>query len=95
MILAPGKARVPGAIPASPVTRGFAALPIIVYAWFALRYVCAGRIPALHVVALFAMGFPALLALILTYLPEKDGGGRTRDLGTRDAASLLRTCASE
>jgi uncharacterized membrane protein len=49
------------------VGAGFAALPIIVYAVDALRYVTAGSILALHVVALFAMGLPALLALMQTY----------------------------
>jgi uncharacterized membrane protein len=54
------------------VTRDFAALPVIVYAAFGLRYVAsAEKIPALHVVALFAMGLPGLLALILTYLPRR------------------------
>jgi uncharacterized membrane protein len=46
------------------VTKVFEALPVIVYAFFAVRYVTPGRIPALQVVALFAMGMPALLALI-------------------------------
>ena len=60
--------------PQTDVTRGFATLPIVVYAWFGLRYVSAERIPALHVVALFAMGLPAMLALMLTYLPNNAAG---------------------
>jgi len=52
------------------VTLRFAALPIILYAWLGLRYIIAERIPALHVIALFAMGLPGLLALILTYVPD-------------------------
>lgn len=56
------------------VTRGFAALPIVVYASFGLRYIIAEKIPALHVVALFAMGLPGLLALILTCLPKRAAG---------------------
>jgi putative membrane protein len=55
------------------ITRGFAALPIIVYASFGLRYISAETIPALHVVALFAMGLPGLLALILTCMPRRVG----------------------
>jgi len=51
---------------------GFAALPVIVYAVDALRYVTAGSILALHVVALFAMGLPALVALMQRYLPRTD-----------------------
>ena len=38
--------------------RGFAALPVAVYALFALRYIVASRIPALGVIALLAMGTP-------------------------------------
>jgi uncharacterized membrane protein len=45
-------------------TPSFEALPVIVYAFFALRYVMAGSIPALQLVALFSMGLPALLALV-------------------------------
>lgn len=45
-------------------TPSFEALPVIVYAFFALRYVIAGSIPALQLVALFSMGLPALLALV-------------------------------
>ena len=58
---------------AAGIGTGFAALPIIVYAVDALRYVTAGSILALHVVALFAMGLPALLALMQTYLRGSAG----------------------
>jgi uncharacterized membrane protein len=58
------------------VTRGFAALPIIVYAAFGLRYISAEKIPALHVVAVFAMGLPGLLALMLTLLPRLESDTR-------------------
>ena len=57
----------------SGVGAGFAALPVIVYAVDALRYVTAGSILALHVVALFAMGLPALVALMQTYLARAVG----------------------
>jgi uncharacterized membrane protein len=57
--------------PDATISQVFAALPIIVYAEFALRYVTAGSIQALHVVALFAMGPPALLALIQVCLAKK------------------------
>jgi uncharacterized membrane protein len=57
--------------PDATISQVFAAQPIIVYAEFALRYVTAGSIQALHVVALFAMGLPALLALIEVCLAKK------------------------
>ncbi len=44
------------------VTRTFAALPVIVYAFFALRYVATNHFPALQVVAVFSMGVPALVS---------------------------------
>ena len=46
---------------ASPI---FRALPVIVYAFFAVRYMAANQIAALQLVALFSMGTPALIALI-------------------------------
>ena len=55
----------------SPVAPIFEALPVIVYAFFAVRYVAANRIHALQVVALFSMGLPALLALMRVGLHEK------------------------
>lgn len=50
----------------------FAALPVIVYAFFALRYVMANHFPALRMVALFSMGMPALLALIKLFLNRSE-----------------------
>jgi uncharacterized membrane protein len=44
--------------------RVFASLPVIVYAFFAVRYVAANRMPALQLVAIFSMGVPSLLALL-------------------------------
>lgn len=49
------------------VTRTFEALPIIVYAFFAAQYVVSNRIPALQVVALFAMCVPAFVALLRVF----------------------------
>jgi len=49
---------------APEVTRLFAALPIVVYAFYGVSYMMPRRIAALQVVALFAMGLPGLLALI-------------------------------
>ena len=46
------------------LTRIFEALPVIVYAFFAVRYIAASGLPALRVIAVFSMGLPALLALI-------------------------------
>ncbi len=48
-----------------------ASLPIFVYAEFGVRYVTAGRILALHIVALFAMVLPGLLALAQTWMPRE------------------------
>lgn len=42
----------------------FAAQPILLYAWFALHYIVNEPYRALHVIALFSMGFPALLAVL-------------------------------
>ena len=46
------------------VAKGFAALPVIVYAFYGLSYSMPRTIPALQVVALFAMVMPGLLALM-------------------------------
>ncbi|WP_263353612.1 carotenoid biosynthesis protein [Acidicapsa acidisoli] len=51
------------------VARMYESLPVIVYAFFAVRYVASNRIPALQVVAMFSMGLPALLALIRIGVP--------------------------
>jgi putative membrane protein len=47
----------------------FAALPVILYAVYALAYLTPKHLPALQVVALFAMGTPALIALARVALP--------------------------
>ncbi len=49
-------------------TAVFAALPVILYAFYAVRYVLANRIPALRVVAVFSMGMPGVVALIQLWL---------------------------
>ncbi len=56
---------------AAGVASGLAVLPIVVYAVHGIRYVTAGRILALHVVALFAMVLPGLVALMQTWMTEK------------------------
>ena len=45
-------------------TKTFEALPVIVYSFFAVRYVTADPFPALQLIALFSMGMPALVALM-------------------------------
>jgi uncharacterized membrane protein len=50
--------------PESTSGRTFAALPVMVYAFYALRYILNNRFPALEVVAVFSMAMPALLALV-------------------------------
>lgn len=42
----------------------FAVLPVLLYAWFALRYTVNEPVAAFHVIALFSMGFPAILAIL-------------------------------
>jgi uncharacterized membrane protein len=46
------------------VTKMFHVLPIIAYAFFAVRYVASNHFPALQLVALFSMGTPAFVALV-------------------------------
>jgi uncharacterized membrane protein len=55
------------------VTRSFAALPIIVYSLYGLSYVTPRRVPALQVVAFFAMGLPAMLALVQAFMCKRMG----------------------
>jgi uncharacterized membrane protein len=61
-----------GAQQAAIESKTFNALPVIVYAFFAVRYLTPGKLPQLQVVALFAMGMPAFLALALIYLTKKN-----------------------
>jgi putative membrane protein len=42
----------------------FETLPIVVYAFFAVRYIASNDMPALQLIALFSMGIPAFVALI-------------------------------
>lgn len=57
------------------VDREFSTLPIVAYALYAVRYIAADHVPALQLVALFAMGMPALLALALIYLSAQSDAG--------------------
>jgi putative membrane protein len=59
-------------------TKTFAALPVIVYAVYALRYIASNSIHALQVVAIFSMGFPALLALVRIGALESNTGPADR-----------------
>jgi uncharacterized membrane protein len=52
----------------SGVSKGFATLPILVYGFYAVSYAMPRQIPALQIVALFAMVMPAMLALIQVWL---------------------------
>ncbi|MGD0892824.1 MAG: carotenoid biosynthesis protein [Terracidiphilus sp.] len=58
---------------AGGVSGVFAGLPAIVYTVHGVRYVTAGRIEALHVVALFAMVLPGLAALMHLYMGKSAG----------------------
>jgi len=49
------------------VTRVFEALPVVVYAFFAWRYVLQNRILELELIALFAMGLPGLVAVVRVF----------------------------
>jgi putative membrane protein len=59
-------------------TRTFAALPVIVYAFFTLRYVATNRFPALQVIAIFSMGVPALVSLLQIYM---NAGDKSESMG--------------
>jgi uncharacterized membrane protein len=61
----------------------FAALPVIVYSFLALRYVAANRFPALQLVALFAMGTPSLLALTQVFLKPSSSAHAPSAVGAR------------
>jgi uncharacterized membrane protein len=64
-----------GASPARVDSRWFVALPVIVYAFFAVRYVAANRIAALQLIAVFSMGVPGLVGVVRVWL---DGKGLDR-----------------
>lgn len=51
---------------------GFAALPVWVYGFYGLSYTTPRRIPALQIVAVFAMVMPALLAVMRISLAKKE-----------------------
>jgi len=57
--------------PQVSATRIFAALPVIVYAFFAIRYVTNSWRPPLQIVALFSMVVPSFAALIQLALNRK------------------------
>ncbi len=56
--------------PKIPACGVFAALPVIGYAFFAVRYMTPNYIPALQVVAVFSMGMAGFLALARVLMTE-------------------------
>jgi uncharacterized membrane protein len=56
-------------------TKRFASLPVVVYAFYGLSYTAPRPIPALQIVALFAMVMPALLALMRIWRPVRAEDG--------------------
>lgn len=72
-------------------TRAYTALPVIVYAFFTVRYIATNGFPALQVVAVFSMGIPALLALL--QVGSHGGAGETAAIsagtGERRGVSLV------
>jgi uncharacterized membrane protein len=58
------------------VTSWFAALPVIVYAFFALRYVASNRIAALQLIAVFSMGVPGLVGVVRLWLSGNKSSDR-------------------
>ena len=54
----------------------FASLPVIVYAFFTLRYIATNHFPELQIVAAFSMGIPALVSLIHIYAKPSTLAGR-------------------
>jgi uncharacterized membrane protein len=57
------------------VTVKVLALPIIVYTFYAIRYITADRFPALQLVALFTMGPLGLLAMMQVFMSRETSGG--------------------
>jgi hypothetical protein len=53
------------------VEKGFPSLPILVYAFYGCSYTVPRRVPALQVVAFFAMILPGLLGLMQVWLPRE------------------------
>jgi uncharacterized membrane protein len=51
--------------------RLFQSLPVVVYAFFAVRYIATNHFPALQLVAVFSMGVPAFVALLRTYMTQE------------------------
>ena len=69
------------------LTKGFPALPILVYAFYAVSYMVPRQISALQVVAIFAMGMPALLSLIQVWVPRKFVNGEEIVRGARHSTT--------
>jgi|HubBroStandDraft_1064217.scaffolds.fasta_scaffold220716_1 uncharacterized membrane protein len=61
-------------------TKTFQALPVVVYSFFAVRYLTANRFPALQVVALFSMGMPSLVALIQVCMNQNSSAAEYRSV---------------
>lgn len=59
----------------------FAALPVIVYAFFAVRYVATNSFPPLQAVAVFSMGLPAFVALIQICMNRSVTAAGTAEVG--------------
>ena len=51
-------------------TKSYEALPVVVYAFLAVRYVTNNRFPALQLIGVFSMGTPALIALLRLGMPS-------------------------
>jgi len=60
-----------GSVHRTTATKRFEALPVVVYSFFAVRYLTTNRFPALQVIALFSMGMPSLVALIRICMNKK------------------------
>lgn len=54
----------------TPVRGIFATLPVIAYAFFAVRYMTPNDIPALQMVAVFSMGLPGFIGLARVLMVE-------------------------
>ena len=70
------------------VSRSFAALPVAIYAFEAINYMPPSRIAALQVVAVFAMGTPALVALLQVGMRQEVGATAAE---AEDAAVVVST----
>ncbi len=75
-------------------TRTYAALPVIVYAFFTVRYVATNHFPALQVIAVFSMGVPAFVSLIQIYMGRSVTAERSLSTAGRTVSAAKETVSA-